>query len=382
MLVENSASNVTNKNKEKNDNKLRKLLRSSPYFWEYGCNLNLYDRKKKGLLTFILINQPPLCDLRCKRCFMPYYRRKSLNNILTLEENVRILKEAKDLGVLSLELSGEGEPLLSPILWSLIKHAFHLNISVTLITNGHSITEDQIRFARDHDVTLVFSLHTLNKEIFERDNRILGSFARVMRNIELASKIYDGTKEELNGYEIYRIATHAVVQADNIADLEDLRKFCHAHNMYYSVAPLAMVGCAVEHPEIWIKQNGKYEKYVEYGDSSIILSKSSEEEYGRKVCGTCAYGISIGYDGSLLFDAHAGYELGSRFGNIREFTLAELFKREKIMVESMFRHIKGFCPVRDSLWPQFLKFALEARSWRDFLNRVGSKIKINIMTKK
>ena len=328
---------------------MKKLLRASPYFFEDALRLRLDERAAEGKITFVLLNQPPVCDAHCRRCFMPEYRRKDIVNTLTLDESKYVIDQAKNVGALALEISGEGEPLLSKNLSSIVEYAANSGLLVTVITNGHSLNEDNIRYFMDHSVTLVISLHTLNEKKYENDNRVPGSFG------ETAANTYRNSDETVNGYEVFRLAIHATLQRDNYDEIESMKTFCSDYGLFFSVAPLALVGCAVEHPEIVpMEAMPSIEELAEIGDNSIILSHSTKRDIGREVCGTCFYGLNIGYDGSLLFDAHAGYEVGDSLGNIRTTPFSELLKRQSILVKELFSNIKGFCPVRDPKWADFI----------------------------
>ena len=342
---------------------MKKLLKASAYFLEEALSLKLDERAQEGKITFILLNQPPLCDARCKRCFMPSARRGKIVNPLTLEESKYVLDRAAGYGVLCMEISGEGEPLLSENLLSIIKHASDLNILTTLITNGHNLSENIISTFFENKVTLVFSLHTLNKEKYEADNRLKGSFDIKMKNIELASKTFENSTEIVNGYEVMRLAVHATLQRDNFEEIAPLKSFCQERDIFFSVASLAEVGCALENPEILPDYDiPTIEQLANMGDNSIILSHSTKREVGREVCGTCFYGLNIGYDGNLLFDAHAGYEVAGILGNIRTTPFKELVRRQRIVVKALFTGIHGYCPVRDDDWQDFLNGVLSGKT--------------------
>jgi len=64
------------------------LLKASSYYLEDVLGLRLDERAKDGKLSFILLNQPPVCDAHCRRCFMPEERRKlEKKDSLTLNES-------------------------------------------------------------------------------------------------------------------------------------------------------------------------------------------------------------------------------------------------------------------------------------------------------
>lgn len=347
-------------------NKPNKMLKASSYYLEDVRDLDLEERLQNGKLSFILLNQPPICDYHCRRCFMPDYRRQSYSTktALTLQDYERILKDAANSGVMCLEVSGEGEPLLSRDLQDVIESADRDGLLTTLITNGNTLDEERTIHYRDHNVTLVFSLHTLDRAKYEQDNRCSGSFDRKIGHIQRASEIYDGTKTRENGFDVYRLAIHATLQRDNLDEIELLRQFCRDRDIFFSIAPLALVGSALDHPEIH-PQNGEkqIDDVVFMGDNSIIHSHSSKKVFGREVCGTAFYGLNIGWDGAILFDAHYGYEVGEQniLGNIRDVPFDEAVKRQRRYMKTLFENINGSCPVRDPKGKDFLEKVLDGQ---------------------
>lgn len=330
-------------------------LAGSPYHLEDVLGVNLNDRAKRGKLTFLLLNQPPVCDSHCRRCFMPAARRNRREGGLTTEEYQRVITEAANCGMFCLEISGEGEPLMSPSLESIIQTAHGHGFITTLITNGHLLREEFVRFAFEHRVTLVVSLFSTEAECYEVDNSLPGSFRRTMENIQMAAAIYqEGILHPLEGVTVYRMAVHTTAQSDNLNQLVDIRTFCHNLDIFFSVAPLAPVGGGSDHPEMLLDDTLAAD-VSDLGDNSIILSRTAKEGVvGREVCGTCLYGLNVGFDGNMLFDAHAGYEIGDRLGNVRTDSVANLVNRQLATLPNMFGSINGFCPPRDPRWQEFL----------------------------
>ena len=350
----------------------QRVLKASSYYLEDVLELNLDKRAKEGKLSFILLNQPPICDAHCRRCFMPEERRRlGAKYALSLNESKKVLDDAREYGALCLEISGEGEPTLNKDLPGLIAHAHKLGYLTTLITNGHSLTQEQIVSYRDSGVTLIFSHHSLNSSKYESDNGTSGkgSFEKKMKNLDIAIEAYKGTTENINNIEVHRLAIHATLQKDNVQDTLDLRDYCHSKGIFFSVAPLAQLGCAIDHPEMKLEEtveiNGNAVPLVKVpdilGDNSIIHSHSSAREIGKEVCGTCFYGASIGYDGNLLFDAHCGYEIGDKFGNVRTTPFSDIIKIQRAISQKLFQNIDGFCPARDPKWNNFLKKVLDEK---------------------
>lgn len=348
----------------------KKILRASSYYLEDALNLRLDERASEGKLSFLLLNQPPICDSHCRRCFMPDDRRSlKSKDSLTLDESKKVLDEAREYGALCLEISGEGEPTLNKDLPKIISHAYNLGYLTTLITNGHSLTEEQIRQYKNSGVTLVFSHHSLNPKKYEKDNLTCGSFDKKMKNIEFATETFNGTTERMNGFDIYKLAIHATLQKDNAQDTIDLRNYCHEREIFFSVAPLAQLGCALNHPSMKLEEtleiDGQKIPIIEFpnvlGDNSIIHSHSSKRKHGKEVCGTCLYGLSVGYDGAILFDAHCGYEVGNMFGNVKITPFSQIVKTQRAITSKLYDNIEGFCPARDPKWTEFLGRVLDSK---------------------
>ena len=234
-----------------------------------------------------------------------------------------------------LEMSGEGEPLLAEHLREIIQAAFDNAFTTTLITNGHALTEDLVRFLCARNVTLVVSLFSMQKELYELDNGLPGSHDKTLGNIRMAAKEYKKTFRMVDGKRVMRMAIHTTVQADNLADMGYIQAFCDELGIFFSVAPLAAVEGGARHSELLIAGDVMVDA-GKYGHNSIILSRTSSQEVGRQVCGSCLYGLNVGFDGNVLFDAHAGYEVGGLLGNVRRDSIRTLVQRQRKFAPALF----------------------------------------------
>ncbi|TDF99858.1 pyrroloquinoline quinone biosynthesis protein PqqE [Paenibacillus piri] len=83
------------------------------------------------------------CPLHCPYCSNPVELRKREDE-LTVDEWLRVLEEAGELGVVQVHFTG-GEPLLRPDLDQLIRRARELGFFVNIITSGIGITEKRVQ---------------------------------------------------------------------------------------------------------------------------------------------------------------------------------------------------------------------------------------------
>jgi pyrroloquinoline quinone biosynthesis protein E len=82
------------------------------------------------------------CPLRCVYCSNPLDYARHADGLAT-EDWLRIIREAEDLGVVQLNLTG-GEPLLRPDLETLVEEAERLDLYTNLITSGIPLKRERL----------------------------------------------------------------------------------------------------------------------------------------------------------------------------------------------------------------------------------------------
>src|SRR3989338_7602066 len=93
-----------------------------------------------SLPLYIQIEPAVVCNLRCKMCVAPYWKRS--RDYLTFDNFEFILRQFPYLRKVS--LVGVGEPLLNPELFEIIRWARKKNILIGFATNGTILTKKNI----------------------------------------------------------------------------------------------------------------------------------------------------------------------------------------------------------------------------------------------
>lgn len=217
------------------------------------------------------LNQDSKCDANCLGCFRYPERKAGLPNLLGMPDYVRLLEEFQRFGGLAIEISGEGEPLLSQFTLPIIRLASQMGIWTTLITNGHLLTRPDVEELAELKVALVLSLHSLRPEVYEQDSGLSGSFEVKMRAIEFVAQCFRGTEWQEDGRLVKRAAIHWTLQANNLDEVEPARAFCDQRDLLFSIAPLARTGHAAKRPELWLPEERRLEEVNNLGDESIIF---------------------------------------------------------------------------------------------------------------
>lgn len=124
----------------------------------------------------------PVCNFTCKMCYV----RKTQSEvnahsrpIVTLEEWIRIAKEARDAGMLFLLITG-GEPFLWPDFWKLYEELIKMGFLISINTNGSLIDDEAVRrLAELPPKRLNITLYGASDETYEQLCGVKNVFQKV-----------------------------------------------------------------------------------------------------------------------------------------------------------------------------------------------------------
>jgi radical SAM protein with 4Fe4S-binding SPASM domain len=146
------------------------------------------------------------CNLRCIHCYKK--AGESLNEEMSTQEWVSIIDELKELGVMTLAVTG-GEPFMREDIFDILEYAASQCIGVNIFTNGTLITEE-----------VVTALNRINPEKVmvsidgtrEPHEKIRGknTFDRTVKGIHLLTE---------NGI---KVRSNTVIYTENVNDLESV----------------------------------------------------------------------------------------------------------------------------------------------------------------
>lgn len=127
------------------------------------------------------------CNFRCTYCLDPGVRFLPRQELLHLDEYIRIIKACMNRGVRTLRLTG-GEPTLYPQLDALIQEAGAMGLDdLAMTTNGWSIQRDRARHWLDSGLRrLTFSLDTLREDRMSNITRSQTTVQKVLESIDIA----------------------------------------------------------------------------------------------------------------------------------------------------------------------------------------------------
>lgn len=150
----------------------------------YGCFSQKQLLEKKGKLLMLDIDFGMNCSLNCPYCFRKQNKVNEIKKgILSFEELLVIISEAKKLGLEQVKVSGAGEPFEEPRFLEFLKELKRMKIKVSIFTKGHVLGDDFLarKYFRKEGIN---SAKELCKKLKELDVSILLGFNSFSRQVQ------------------------------------------------------------------------------------------------------------------------------------------------------------------------------------------------------
>ncbi len=137
-------------------------------------------------LDFLWLEITEKCNLQCVHCYAdssPYGR---LEGDMHLNDWLRVLDEAYELGCRSIQFIG-GEPTLHPHFKEMLRHAGKKSLnSIEVFTNGTRISSDLIGCAKEYSARLATSFYASDSSVHDAITLSSGSWNRTVNGIKKA----------------------------------------------------------------------------------------------------------------------------------------------------------------------------------------------------
>jgi GTP 3',8-cyclase len=172
------------------------------------------------------------CNHKCIQCTLDWINHK--NNFINDDVFIRMLDNAKKIGVKFVYFAGEGEPTLHPSLPRFVGYASHLGIKTAISTNGALLTKELAEELIPYLSWIRFSVDAATPETYSEIHGIgLMEFDKVWGNINnfISSNRLVGGK--------CQVGIQTLLMPENITEIECLAKMSKeigAHN--YQVKPV------------------------------------------------------------------------------------------------------------------------------------------------
>ena len=130
----------------------------------------------------------PFCNFKCVMCYVRLDKEQAVHQgqMLRAEDWISIARQAKELGMLNLCLTG-GEPFTHPQFWEIYSELNKMGFLITILSNGYLIDEDVIAKFKQYGAPycMKLTLYGASDETYLRTCHCKDGFTRVSKATEL-----------------------------------------------------------------------------------------------------------------------------------------------------------------------------------------------------
>lgn len=140
-------------------------------------------------LQFLWLELTQICNQQCLHCYANCprneIRREESDNVLSLEQWQKVIKEAFTLGCRRIQFTG-GEPMLfGKDIFKLIQTARELGyVAVEIFTNATLLDDEDINLLAKYNVRVATNIYSKRKEVHEKITGLKGSLGKTTTNIK------------------------------------------------------------------------------------------------------------------------------------------------------------------------------------------------------
>ncbi len=265
------------------------------------------------------------CNWLCKYCLEGSPKDRGLNTkeSLSLEEQIRLIDEASDLGVRGLLITG-GEPFTpkrKDETVALVKRAYEKDLVPLVYTNGSFICDDLVKALADYGASISLKIDSLVSEKYDIIAQKIGAYNSTMRAIDMVRKTSIGKPLFENGSGILvRLLFATVGNALNVDEYASIARFATNHSARWMMEYLNLRGDATNFSELAIN----WEKHSESMKYALMLNPEQGHDIDKQGYCRLFYMVTVNTSTGDYGVCPQDY---AYLGNIRETSLKEASKK-------------------------------------------------------
>jgi len=297
--------------------------------------LNKWLHNQKLYPIYIEVSPSGTCNHRCTFCALDYMEYK--NRFLDHSVYEKFVKEISCLGVKSIMLAGEGEPLLHKNISNLILQTKNFGIDVAITTNGVLLYKLLSEKILSHVEWIKISINAGTKETYSKIHQTQEKdFTKVLSNIEAAVRIKQDNKINCT------IGMQMVLLPDNKDEVVSLAHQAKDLQVDYLVVK------PYSHHHSSKTKNYKHIEYKEYyhlaeklramntDDFNIVFRLNTMKKWDKKLknfhkCLALPFWSYIDAAGNVWGCSAYLQNEKFRYGNINDSTFQKIWNGEKRM---------------------------------------------------
>jgi len=275
-----------------------------------------------------------VCNFRCTYCYAQFFGKAEIKDRIDLpkEAIIGLFNDAKEIGVRSITLIGEGEDTLSPYFYDTLKCARDIELDLGIATNGIPLKIYKAKEVLESFVWMRFSLGAANSETY----KLVHGVDMFDYFIEVIST-YINERNKNNLYTT--IGLQMVVINQNMDQIVPIAKLGKELGVDYFVAkpcsdtPDSKLG--IKHEQyLQLEEYFKEAETYATNDYNVIMKRAKFSNMGKCTYDKCRgtqFVIAIDAKGNV---APCGHLLGYRaevfrMGNIIEQSFKDIVNSER-----------------------------------------------------
>lgn len=263
-----------------------------------------------------------VCNLDCIFCNEQDVLSQFKYEAIDIDQVLEILKSKRNQGFSKLTLVGSGEPSIDPYIVTVLKTAKAAGYITTLVTNGISFGHEKIcQQILPLIDELSFSIHSVDKDVYETLSRIPQSYNLMMQGFK---NIYSYAETNPG----FRLFCNAVVSTKNIDSISAVIDYLRS---YPRIEQLLISNCAPE--------GGAGKNYQELAVSYTAykqmiphwVEKAKQADMVLRFFGLpmCVLGDYSALSNDLNWDERISYKLQHRDNGIGFYEMNSSLYRDK-----------------------------------------------------
>lgn len=298
-----------------------------------------------------------ICPWNCSFCFTEDPQnvaggKRRLPNEMSVEERLRLIDAAADLGARTINIVGAGEPTIDPDFWDFIEHMAERQITPVIFTEGalRLTRRPFVRRLYELGATVVLKVNSLWDEAYQ--NSVVRGLGRK------PSPLADGyTRRRNRALELLleegfadgdptRLAFDTIVCKQNIHSILDLHIYARTHNIFVLFVGYIPSGRSTDglHDALTrAEQFACFEEIARVDREEFGIDHRADFPYAGGVpCSMRGTGIFVKITGQV-FDCPG--ELIT-LGDARKESLSEVWERVRPVTQTF----DGGCAPREAFW--------------------------------
>ncbi len=265
--------------------------------------MSVYFRRVRhsGMPVSISVEPTTSCNLRCPECPSGLRQFTRPEGKMSRDDFRSIIDQLKSR-LMVLIIYFQGEPLLNPLFYDMVRYAVERRVYTATSTNGHQLDDNNARELVDSGLDkLIISMDGADQETYEK-YRVGGSLDKVKEGVRNVVK----WKKQRGSAKPYLVIQFLVFKANEhqIPAMQKLSKDLGADKLELKTAQVYNFENDTER----IPENNKYARYTRNRQGLWQLKKASKNK-----CFRMWSAAVISWDGRVVpccFDKDATHQLG------------------------------------------------------------------------